>query len=74
MVYCMYLSHYQRTGKSRRDLRVAIQKRVVIRAATFYGKINTNPNPIYGHHWVESCVIGDRGTLSGWYRLARRRR
>jgi hypothetical protein len=33
MGYSMYLAHDQRTAITRKDLRVAIQKRVVFRAA-----------------------------------------
>ena len=57
---------------TRKDLRVAIQKRVAIRAAS---SSNTNPNPGLGYHLVESCVIEDvhdRATRFGWYRLDRR--
>jgi hypothetical protein len=44
---------------TRKDLCVAIEKRVVIRAASCSGEVNTNPNPGLGYHLVESCVIED---------------
>ena len=50
---------------TRKNLRVAIEKRVVIRAASSSGEVNTNPNPEIGYHLIVSCVIEDDRTLSG---------
>lgn len=50
---------------TRKNLRVAIEKRVVIRAASSSGEVNTNPNPEIGYHLIVSCVIEDDRTLGG---------